>query len=231
MYEHFTKRHQMDKKIAASRAQEARGAKQHDGRVQPGSGSGPYNRGDVKSEHYLIEYKRTDKKSITIKQGDLALHRLRALNTGRTPFFGIEVGGVDYLLVQSSDIDELIERRAGDLIRARGGDTAGLGNARPAKPTVQPAPKMRGGGNSRERSVLPRAEEVAEDLDRRTDDTAADGTGCEGVLLGDRAGRSRVPRPQRMPRLGDGELAAIRSVGRTQRAGKGKAERPTRGRT
>ena len=92
------------RRLAASRAQERRGAKQHGGRVQPGSGNGTVHKGDVKTAGRLIEYKRTDGKNITIKGEDLEKIRIEAIIKGRIPLLGFELGGRDYIIIEACDL-------------------------------------------------------------------------------------------------------------------------------
>lgn len=111
------------KRIKASQKQEQRGAKEHGGRVRPGSGSMVAAKGDVRTSHgagvspvtsgMLIEYKRTDKKSISITIVMLEKIRREALLDGRRPRLGIELGGRDWVLVPVEDYLELEERASG----------------------------------------------------------------------------------------------------------------------
>lgn len=64
-------------------------------------------------DHILVEYKRTDKRQITLKADDLELLFDHALVTGRTPVFGFEVGGRDYTTLETGDYEELL-----DLVRS-----------------------------------------------------------------------------------------------------------------
>ena len=52
-----------------------------------GSGSTPIHKGDLKSESYLVQAKRTDKKSFTIKLEDLRKAEMEAMNIGRDVIF------------------------------------------------------------------------------------------------------------------------------------------------
>lgn len=103
----------MDPKIAKSRAQEQRGAALHGGRRTVGSGNTPWQKGDVRTNRWGIEYKRTDKKQIIIKVEDVEKNRKAALLAGRGPLFGIELGGRDLVLVEAEYLAELEERASG----------------------------------------------------------------------------------------------------------------------
>ena len=56
-------------------------------RVVKGSGSSAEKKGDLKSENYLIQAKRTDKKSFTVKLDDLRKAEREAMNLGKKPLF------------------------------------------------------------------------------------------------------------------------------------------------
>lgn len=101
------------RRLRDSRAQENRGAKLHGGVRSPGSGNGS-RKGDMRVTgrtwrdlgHQLWEYKRTDKRQITVKADDLEKIQREALSTGRYPLFGIEVGGQHYVLQREGDYQE-----------------------------------------------------------------------------------------------------------------------------
>lgn len=99
----------VDRRIAASRTQEKRGAALHGGRRNSGSGNG-IRKGDVRLDRsYLIEYKRTDKNQITLRKDDLDTLWNNAYAEGREPALGIEIGGKDWVLTTASEF----ERRRG----------------------------------------------------------------------------------------------------------------------
>ena len=103
-----------DERMRRSRAQEARGAALHGGRRNAGSGNTPWRKNDVRVDRdYLIEYKRTDNKSISIKLEDLETLRTNALLEGREPLLGIEIGGRDWTLVESTEFERIRSRCAG----------------------------------------------------------------------------------------------------------------------
>lgn len=56
-------------------------------RVVKGSGSSAEKKGDLKSETHLIQAKRTDKRSFTVKLDDLRKAEKEAMNLGRKPLF------------------------------------------------------------------------------------------------------------------------------------------------
>lgn len=100
----------VDQRLQRSRAQERRGAALHGGSRNAGSGNTPWRKSDVRVDRdYLIEYKRTDKKSISIKLEDLETNRTNALLEGRKPLFGIEIGGRDWAMVEADELQRLRE--------------------------------------------------------------------------------------------------------------------------
>lgn len=107
----------LDPRIRKSRQQEARGASLHGGRQNSGSGNTPWRKNDVRVDNeYLIEYKRTDKKSITIQGSDLEELRTNALLEGRTPLMGIELLGRDWTLIETSEFERRRRDVAGDRV-------------------------------------------------------------------------------------------------------------------
>jgi hypothetical protein len=100
-------------KLRTSQAQEKRGAKLHGGRVRPGSGSQAAAKGDVRTPRAsgatghtsgrLIEYKRTNGKSIRLTTVVLEKIRAEALLEGRGHLLGFELGGRDYVIVPAED--------------------------------------------------------------------------------------------------------------------------------
>jgi len=78
-----------------SQKQEARVAKELDGRAQPGSGAIEHLKGDVTTDRFLIEAKRTDKKSISITGEWLSKIDQEALNVGKIPALVFEIGGMN----------------------------------------------------------------------------------------------------------------------------------------
>ena len=117
------------RRIKSSQQQEKRGAKQLDGRVQPGSGSQVSAKSDVRVPRkpgvsgvragMLIEYKRTDGKGIRLTTVMLEKNRREALLEGREPLLGLELGGRDYVVVSLEDYLDLKER-AGDVVGGAG---------------------------------------------------------------------------------------------------------------
>lgn len=114
---------------------------------------------------YLIEYKRTDKKSITIKLEDLEGNRTNALLEGRNPLFGIEIGGRDWVMVEADEFERIRSRCAGAEL-----DAGALPGARPgvvlpdageSEQEAAPASQGRVSGNRRTARRMPRARGVS----------------------------------------------------------------------
>lgn len=94
------------------------------GQVRPGSGSLKMAKGDVRvgsdagismalSSGVLIEYKRTDKKSITFSIDVLEKIRGEALLEGRMHLLGFELGRRNYIVLDEHDFLALVESAQG----------------------------------------------------------------------------------------------------------------------
>jgi hypothetical protein len=75
-----------------SKRQEHRIAQELGGKVQKGSGSCPGHKGDVRTYELLIEAKRTDKDSLSIKKSWLKKISKEAMAYGKIPALSIEFG-------------------------------------------------------------------------------------------------------------------------------------------
>lgn len=96
----------MDERIRRSRQQEKRGAARYNGTRNVGSGNQPFRKADVRGRDLLlIEYKRTDKKQITVKDSDLTTLFTQATLDGRVGVLGIELAGKHYVLLLEDDFD------------------------------------------------------------------------------------------------------------------------------
>lgn len=101
-----------------SRRQEERVAKAVQGRRQPGSGSIPkaHLKGDVKHTDFLMEAKRTDAKSISIKGEWLLKIEDEARLLDKFPALTLEIGGIpdtiekDWCLMPKSVFERLVNR-------------------------------------------------------------------------------------------------------------------------
>jgi hypothetical protein len=89
--------------------QEKGTAKAYKGKQQPGSGSGWKHRQDVKSDEYLVEDKRTGKKSISISAKDWYQLRKEAILLDRIPLMDIELDGRNYTMLLRDDFIELTD--------------------------------------------------------------------------------------------------------------------------
>jgi hypothetical protein len=95
--------------IKKSQAQERRGAKLFGGRVLPGSGSRWFAKGDVSTDRFLIEYKRTDRASFSITLETWQKIRREAALEGKTPLLGVNIGGELGRNIVVLDEDDFLE--------------------------------------------------------------------------------------------------------------------------
>lgn len=83
----------MDARMRASHKQERRVAKDHAGRVTPGSGNGWAVKNDVRNRTWSFECKTTTKGSYRLTADALALAERHALLDGREMAFVTEIEG------------------------------------------------------------------------------------------------------------------------------------------
>lgn len=84
-------------RVAKSRGQERQTSSElRRGRLVPASGSKWYAKGDVATDEWLIECKRTDKKQFTLKHEMLLKHKLLAGKEGKFPMWQFEFGSKKY---------------------------------------------------------------------------------------------------------------------------------------
>ena len=74
------------------------------GRRQPASGATPWRKHDVRQEDFLIEAKRTDRGSYSIKAKDWEVLRRNALLDGRRPMLAIELGKRRLVVLEEDDL-------------------------------------------------------------------------------------------------------------------------------
>lgn len=95
-----------------SRLQEARAAKDYNGKRTPGSGNQWFKKGDVISQDYLVECKTTTKASYSLKAEDLSKHWRQTLaeNPLLMPVFEVEFSehGVTCIVLDKHDFMELV---------------------------------------------------------------------------------------------------------------------------
>ena len=111
------------RRIKDSQKQESRGALIMGGRVRPGSGSIKTAKGDVRvgrgegvsltGSGVLIEYKRTDRKSISFSIAVLEKIRGEALLEGRTHLLGFQLGRRNYIVLEEHDFLAMVESAQG----------------------------------------------------------------------------------------------------------------------
>lgn len=75
-----------------SKKQEQRIAKQIGGKPTPGSGAFDGHKGDVTHDRFLIEAKRTDKQSLSVKKAWLDKIVAEAYQAGKNPALSIQIG-------------------------------------------------------------------------------------------------------------------------------------------
>lgn len=90
-----------------SRRQERRGAARMGGSTTPGSGAFWSRKGDARTKKELIEYKRTDKKSFTIKTDVLEKIYHEAITEGRLPLLGFQLNSRNYIIMTEDDYLEM----------------------------------------------------------------------------------------------------------------------------
>lgn len=104
------------KRIKDSQAQEAQGMADLGGVRHGGSGAawsrkadGRRNSSWVLPDHLLVEFKRTDKKSYSIKSSELEKLFNEAVGEGRVPLLGIGLNNREYILMERDDYAELLD--------------------------------------------------------------------------------------------------------------------------
>lgn len=103
------------KKLKKSQQQESRLAGIVGGKVQRGSGSKDFHKGDVKSQDLLIEAKRTDKDSMSVKKSWLVKIFRESMTYGKIPALSIEFDDMpdivpkDWVAVPASTLRLLME--------------------------------------------------------------------------------------------------------------------------
>lgn len=84
------------------------------GAVTPASGAFWSWKGDARSEEYLVEAKRTDKASISIKKLVWEKIRREALVDGRTPLLALQIQDRNLAVLDWEDFIALTERGMGE---------------------------------------------------------------------------------------------------------------------
>lgn len=115
--------------LNSSKLQELRTAKELGGDLVSGSGNQWHSKGDVKAKRYLVECKRTDKKSYSLKAEDLEKLRVQAHKAGKNPLFQVELGKERLailpwellldLLVRAGDREPQVEGKQRSVARRR----------------------------------------------------------------------------------------------------------------
>lgn len=95
-------------RLAKSREQEERSAKRLGGRRVPGSGSGWAAKGDTTNAELLVECKRTDRQSISVKKSVLRKIAIEALRAGKVPVLELEISGDEYVVLRQRDFKGMV---------------------------------------------------------------------------------------------------------------------------
>lgn len=92
-----------------SQNQEKQAAEDFGGWRNPGSGSGPYRKNDVRTPDFSIECKVTGKASFRLTLKDLLLARKYALLDGRTMLWEIDMQGHAFVIAKKDDFLDIWE--------------------------------------------------------------------------------------------------------------------------
>lgn len=79
-------------------------AQRSGGQMQSGSGNGHWRKGDVRTDEFLIDAKRTDAASWTLHAETWETIRQQALLDGRSPMIALELGGRSFIIVEEGDL-------------------------------------------------------------------------------------------------------------------------------
>lgn len=94
-----------------SQKQERRVAKEHGGRVNPGSGNGDIHKNDVRTDTESWELKYTSKAQFPLKEADLNAAWVHSVIANKRMVFGIQFGnGDNYVVLNEDDYIELRDR-------------------------------------------------------------------------------------------------------------------------
>jgi len=66
-------------------------------------------KGDVRTNLHLIEAKRTDKKSISLKQSWLEKIRKEAVKDHRIPVMAVEIGNKRYIIIEDCYLENILK--------------------------------------------------------------------------------------------------------------------------
>jgi hypothetical protein len=100
----------MQTNLKLSRTQEKGVAKRLGGQLTVSSGNKWFDKGDVKTDRYLVECKTTGKLSYAIKSSELRKIETEALLEGRNPVLVFDLDGRRYAIFPWEDAVELMER-------------------------------------------------------------------------------------------------------------------------
>lgn len=96
------------RRLKRSQQQEKKGMVAHGGKPHGGSGNQWHRKGDGSTGRKVVEFKRTDKKQITIKAVDLEKIYHEAWADGKIPILDFHLGGRDWCIIDRNDYLEYL---------------------------------------------------------------------------------------------------------------------------
>ena len=87
-------------------SQEKKAAKRMGGKLTPGSGNQWAAKSDVRTKKLLVECKRTDKSTYSLRLDTLRKVELEALRLGLVPVLLVELDGHEYAVLRGTDYEE-----------------------------------------------------------------------------------------------------------------------------
>ena len=100
-------KHGKRESLSRSKNQEKEVAGRLLGHTVVGSGNRWYAKGDVKSKDWLVECKRTDKQSYSLKKSELEKAIVEAVTDGREMMFQVEIDGLKLAIITMDKFVEL----------------------------------------------------------------------------------------------------------------------------
>lgn len=101
-------------KLGRSKSQEERAATDLGGKRTPASGAMWSSKGDVKARRFLVECKRTEAASYTLKLSELTKIHIEAMQAGKEPAMQVEFGKSRFAVIPWNLFVALTAQRSGD---------------------------------------------------------------------------------------------------------------------
>jgi len=194
------------RRLKQSGRQEQQGMTRFGGVRNPRSGARWDRKNDGRTRSELVEFKRTSKRSITLKYDDLVSLRYHAMVESRRPILDFELGGDSFVVLSERDYLELVELRPQPGADSHNGAATGTGVDEPGQ-VYEPVRQW-----------------IHEPVLRRPPAQRPSQRGQERVL-GNPPGPPRsVPGPERMSRLRPRQRGEVGRMGGTIRKGTPQAE-------